>query len=96
MHHSRLFRASVTHVGFSACGTYLAAAAASTDRVALLKVTGAGQQVQLLGYVKAEGESSLAQPTALSAIHLQADADCSDVRMGTRVAAGMLLFISLA
>jgi len=55
VHHSRLFRAPVTHVAFSSCAAYLAVAAGSTQRVALLKVAEAGQQVQLLGYVKAAG-----------------------------------------
>lgn len=55
VHHTRLFRAPVVHVGFSCCGTYLAAAAVDTGRVALLKLAAAGQHVQLLGYVKVEG-----------------------------------------
>jgi 6-phosphogluconolactonase (cycloisomerase 2 family) len=56
VHHSRLFRGPVSHVAFSPCGVYLAVAAAATGRVALLKVAAAGEQVQLLGYVNAEGE----------------------------------------
>lgn len=56
VHHSRLFSGTVTHVAFSACGLYLAVAAAATRRVALLKIAAAGQQVQLLGYVNADGE----------------------------------------
>ena len=52
--HTRLFRAPVTHVGFSCCGAYLAAAAVDAGRVALLKLGAAGH-AQLLGYVKIEG-----------------------------------------
>jgi 6-phosphogluconolactonase (cycloisomerase 2 family) len=55
VHRTRLFRAPVTHVAFSSCGGYLAAAAASTGRVALLKIGRGGQHVQLLGYAQAEG-----------------------------------------
>jgi hypothetical protein len=54
-HHSRLFREPLTHVAFSVCGSYLAAAAASTGRVALLRVTGAGAAAELLGYASTEG-----------------------------------------
>lgn len=57
VHHSRLFRAPVTHVAFSSCAAYLAVAAGSTQRLALLKVAATGQQVQLLGYVKAAGDA---------------------------------------
>jgi predicted membrane-bound mannosyltransferase len=64
VYHSRLFKAAVTAVAFSPCGIYLAVAAASTGRVALLKVAAAGQQVQLLGYVKAEGECHAAGSTS--------------------------------
>lgn len=54
-HKSRLFREPLTHVAFSACGGYLAAAAASTGRVALLRVTGAGAAAEVLGYASTEG-----------------------------------------
>jgi 6-phosphogluconolactonase (cycloisomerase 2 family) len=64
VYHSRLFKAATTAVAFSPCGSYVAVAAASTGRVALLKVAAAGQQVQLLGYVKAEGESCAAGCTS--------------------------------
>jgi hypothetical protein len=51
VHHSHLLKAPVTHVSASPCGSYLAAAAASTGHVTLLKL-GAEQHVQLLGFVQ--------------------------------------------
>lgn len=55
VYRSRLFRAALRLVAFSADSAYLAAASADSGSVALLKVADAGQQVDLLGYFDVAG-----------------------------------------